>query len=118
MRMRLILPSFILAVASSLVHAGEQVDLDQHLNEALKNGSASHTLNSNWPGLSAANHSLERAGLKPEGAWRAKSIKSGDVAGTGCSFITTSFSLNTPTSSNPGQLWVYETRAPHCPKQD
>lgn len=112
-----LIPAFM-ALASTLALASQPVDLDQHLNEALKNGSASHTLNANWPGLSAANHALELAGLKPEGAWRAKSIKSGDVAETGCSFITTFFSVNTPTQTSPEMVWVYETRAPHCPKQD
>lgn len=112
-----LIPAFM-ALASTLALASQPVDLDQHLDEALKNGSASHTLNTNWPGLSSAKQALGRAGLKPEGAWRAKSIESGDVAGTGCSFITTYFSVSTPTSSNPGQLWVYETRAPHCPKHN
>lgn len=112
-----LIPTFM-ALASTLALASQPVDLDEHLYDALKNGSASHTLNTNWPGLSAANQALERAGLKPEGAWRAESIKLSDVGETGCSFITTSFSLNTPTSSNPGQLWVYETRAPHCPKHN
>ena len=116
MRMRLILPSFILAVASSLVHAGEQVDLDQHLNEALKNGSAKHLLSDSWPGLAAAKQALGRAGLKPDGAWRVESSKNDDIGQTGCSFVATSFLINTPTPKNPNLIWVYETRAPHCPK--
>lgn len=107
----------VLFLTWSLVgYPAQPVDLDQHLDQALKNGSASHTIYSDWPGLSAANHALERAGLKPEGAWRAKSIKSGDVAETGCSFMITSFYISTPTPKNPNQIWVYETRAPHCPK--
>lgn len=108
----------VLFLTWSLVgYAAQPVDLDQHLDQALKNGSASHVLNDSWPGLTAANQALARAGLKPDGVWRVDSVKNDAIGNTGCSFLTTSFSINTPTPKHPNQIWVYETRSPRCPKQ-
>lgn len=106
-----------LVTISTLANGAQPVDLDEHLDQALKNGSAKHLLSNSWPGLAAANQALQRAGLKPAGQWQVSSTKNGGVGQTGCSFLTTSFSINTPTPKHPNQIWVYETRSPHCPKQ-
>lgn len=107
----------VLFLTWSLVgYAAQPVDLDQHLDETVKNGSATHTVRNEWPGLAAANQALQRVGLKPAGQWQVSSTRDGGVGQTGCSFLTTSFYINTPTPKNPNQIWVYETRAPHCPK--
>lgn len=105
-----------LLTISTLANGAQPVDLDEHLDQALINGSAKHLLSNSWPGLAAANQALQRAGLKPEGAWQVDSAKNDEIGKTGCSFLTTSFYINTPTPKNPNQIWVYETRAPHCPK--
>lgn len=107
----------VLLLACSLIaRAAQPVDLYEHLDQVLKNGSAKHLLSDSWPGLAAAKQALGRAGLKPDGAWRVESSKNDDIGQTGCSFVATSFLINTPTPKNPNQIWVYETRAPHCPK--
>lgn len=90
-----------LVTISTLANGAQPVDLDEHLDQALKNGSAKHLLSNSWPGLAAANQALQRAGLKPAGQWQVSSTKNGGVGQTGCSFLTTSFSISTPTPKKP-----------------
>lgn len=106
----------LVVLVPAVVQADPGVDLDEHLDQVLKNGSARHVLSNTWPGLAAANQALQRAGLNPAGQWQVSSTKNGGVGQTGCSFVSTSFYISTPTPYNPNQIWVYETRAPHCPK--